>query len=169
MPGQTPHDLAIYVYGRLANKPHRPSIAILDELFRMVYLASMRMEEGEPITCSIAYVDPKNPDPNPPETIRDRRWTVALFANPVGYGAAHLAKLGLAVDPARSCLVVHPNRKNELQIWGLIDQLGGFQSMLTHEPKTGWTPPGAFFVQILGPGHLVVMDGIVLIAEFNAL
>ena len=31
MPGQTAHDLAIYVYGKLSDKPKRPSIAILDD------------------------------------------------------------------------------------------------------------------------------------------
>lgn len=167
MPGQTPHDLAIYVYGRLSNKSHRPSIATLDELFHTLYLTSMRKEEGTPITCSIAYVNPKSPDPDPPENIRHPRWTVALFSNPIEYSAIQLTKLALAADPASSCLIVYPNRKNELQIWGLIDQQGGFQAMLTHEAEGGWSPPGVFHVQILGPGHLVVMDEIVLIAELN--
>lgn len=167
MPGQTPHDLAIYVYGRLANTPQRPSIGILDELFHTLYLTSLRREEGTPITCSISYVNPKNPDPDPPHYIRDPRWTVALLAKSIDYTAAQLTKLALAADPSSSCLVVYPNRKNELQIWGLIDQQGGFQSMLSHEAEGGWSPPGAFHVQVLGPGHLVVMDEIRLLAELN--
>jgi hypothetical protein len=167
MPGQTPHDLAVYVYGRLANASHRPAIGILDELFHTLYLTSMRREEGTPITCSISYVNPRNPDPAPPPYIRDPRWTIALLAKPIDYTAAHLTKLALAADPASSCLVVYPNRKNELQIWGLIDQQGGFQAMLSHETEGGWSPPGAFHVQVLGPGHLVVMDEITLLAELN--
>lgn len=167
MPGQTPHDLAVYVYGRLANAPLRPPIGILDELFHTLYLTSMRREEGTQITCSVSYINPKNPDPDPPPDIRDPRWTVALFAKPIDYTSTHLTKLALAADPSSSCLVVYPNRKNELQIWGLIDQQGGFQSMLSHETEGGWSPPGTFHVQVLGPGHLLVMDEIKLIAELN--
>lgn len=167
MPGQTPHDLAVYVYGRKADAPQRPAIGILDVLFHTLYLTSMRREEGTPITCSISYVNPKNPDPDPPPIIRDPRWTVALLAKPIEYTSANLTKLALAADPASSCLVVYPNRKNELQIWGLIDQQGGFQSMLSHESEGGWSPPGTLHVQVLGPGHLVVMDEFRLLAELN--
>ncbi len=167
MTGQTPHDLAVYVYGRITNVHLRPTIEILDQLFHTLFLTSMRREEGTPITCSISYVNPKNPDPAPPPTIRDPRWTVALLAKPINYTAANLSKLALAADPASSCLVVYPNRKKELQIWGLIDQQGGFQSMLSYEAEGGWSPPGALHVQILGPGHLVVMNKLTLLAELN--
>jgi hypothetical protein len=165
--GQTPHDLAVFVYSKLSNLPNRPSIKTLDEIFHTLYLTSMRTEEGTPITCSIAFVDPKKPDPDPPESIRDPRWTVTLFGKPVVYSTSQLTKLALAADPASSCLVVHPNKKNELYIWGLIDQQGGFQAMLNHENEGGWSPPGLLHVQILNPGHLLVMDGSELIAELN--
>lgn len=167
MPGQTPHDLAVYVYGRIADKPHRPAIRILDELFHTMYLASMRREEGEAITCTLCYVNPKDPDPDPPPNIRDPRWTVALFSKPIDCTSAQLTKLALAADPSSSSLVVFPNRKNDLQIWGLIDQQGGYQSMLSHEAEGGWSPPGAFHVQVLGPGHLIVMHDYGFLAELN--
>lgn len=168
MPRQTPHDLSVYVYGRIADAPQRPSIEILDALFHTLYITSMRREEGIPITCSISYVNPKNPDPDPPLTIRDPRWTIALLSKPIEYTSAHLTKLALAADLASSCLVVYPNRKNELHIWGLIDQQGAFQSMLIHEREGGgWSPPGLFHAQVVGPGHLVVMHEFKLLAEFN--
>ena len=167
MPRQTPHDLAVYVYRRLADTPQRPSSRILDEIFHTLYLASLRREEGTPITCSIAYVNPRNPDPLPPATIRDPRWTFTKFRSPVDYSSSQLTKLAFAADPTSSCLVVYPNRKGVLQIWGLLDQQGGFQSMLSYEAKRGLSPPGVFHVQILEAGHLVVMDGPKLLAELN--
>ena len=39
--------------------------------------------------------------------------------------------------------------------------------MLSYEAEGAWSPPGAFHVQILGPGHLVVMDEMTLLAELN--
>ena len=167
MSGQTPHDLAIFVYGRLSGTHQGVSIENLGELFRTIYLSSLKREEGTPVTYSLSYVNPNKPDPRPPLGIRDQRWTFTKFRKPLDYNASQLTKLALAADPGCSRLVVYQNRKNVLQIWGLLDQQGGFESLLSHESESGWTPPGAFHVQVLGPGHLVVMDSLTVVAELN--
>src|ERR1700730_12832600 len=57
---RTPRDLALYVYGRLDDDRSRPSVDVLEELFHTLFLASIKTEERAPITCSIAYANPKN-------------------------------------------------------------------------------------------------------------
>lgn len=167
MPGRTPHDLALFVYGRLDDTDSRPSIEVLDELFQTLFLTSLKTEEGVPISCSVIYVDPKNPDPNPPQRIRDQRWRYTALADPPEYNVSQLAKIALATDPSSSSLAVYPDRKGGLKIWGLFDQQGGFQSLLSHESEGGFRPPGVLQAQILGLGHIIVTDAYAVIAELN--
>lgn len=168
MAARTPHDLALFVYGRLRDDEHRPSVEVLDVLFQTVFLTSLRTEEGTPVVCSVAFVDPKNPDPDPPENLRDPRWRFFPLDNPVEYNVGQLAKIAMATDPSSSCLCVYPDRKGSLRIWGLFDQQGGFQSLLSHEGEGGWEPPGIIQAQVLGLGHIIVTSGLAVIAELNS-
>ena len=167
MATRTPHDLALFVYGRLNDDEHRPSIEVLDVLFQTVFLTSLKTEEGTPVVCSVALVDPKNPDPDPPKLLRDPRWRYIPLDNPVEYSVGQLAKIAMAIDPSSSCLGVYPDRKGNLKIWGLFDQQGGFQSFLSHESEGGWNPPGIIQTQVLGLGHIIVTSGLAVISELN--
>lgn len=167
MATRTPHDLTLFVYGRLNDDEHRPSVDVLDVLFQTVFLTSLKTEEGKPVVCSVAFVDPKNPDPDPPRTLRDPRWRYTPLDNPVEFTVGQLAKIAMAADPSSSCLGVYPDRKGSLKIWGLFDQQGGFQSLLSHEAEGGWDPPGIIQTQILGLGHIIVTSGTAVIAELH--
>ena len=145
----------------------RPRIDILIDLLHTAFLTSIATEEATPITCSLAYVNPRDPDPDPPERLRHPRWRIIPLKKPVAYAVAQLSKLAIAADPATSILAVFPDRRGELRVWGFCDQQGGFQAMLSHEGEGGWTPPGSFCIQILGPGHLIVMEDFAVAAEFN--
>jgi hypothetical protein len=59
-------DLAAQIHKRLAGKDVDVTIAHLEELFEVLFYASLRTEEGQSIHCQIVWIDPKNPDPNPP-------------------------------------------------------------------------------------------------------
>ncbi len=167
MAGRTPHDLALFVYGRLEDLRSRPSVEVLDELFQTLFLTSLKSEEGAQITCSVVYVDPRSPDPDPPRNIRDSRWEYSDLADPVAYDVTQLAKIALATDPSCSSLAVHPDRYGRLKIWGIFDQQGGFQSLLCHESESGFGPPGVIQAQILGLGHIIVTKGFSVVAELN--
>lgn len=167
MAARTPHDLAVFVYGRLNDDKHRPQIEVLDVLFQTLFLTSLKTEEGTPVICSVAFVDPKDPDPDPPGYLRDPRWSYTPLDNPVEYTVGQLAKIAMATDPSLSCLGVYPDRKGRLKIWGLFDQQGGYQSFLSHEGEGGWDPPGMIQAQALGLGHIVVTSGLAVIAELN--
>jgi hypothetical protein len=164
---RTPHDLALFVYGRLNDDEYRPSVEVLDALFQTIFLTTMKTEEGMPIVCSVAFVDPKNPDPEPPALLRDPRWRYIPLDNPVEYSVGQLAKMAMATDPSSSCLGVYPDQKGRMKIWGLFDQQGGYQSLLKHEAEGGWAPPGIIQAQALGLGHIIVTAGFAVIAELN--
>lgn len=167
MAARTPHDLSLFVYGRLNDDEHRPSVEVLVVFFQTLFLTSLRTEEGTPVVCSLAFVDPKDPDPDPPESLRDPRWHYTPLDNPVEYNVGQLVKIAMATDPSSSCLAVYPDRKGGLKIWGLFDQQGGFRSLLSHEGEGGWSPPGIIQAEALGLGHIIVTSGLAVIAELN--
>lgn len=117
--------------------------------------------------CSVAYANPKKPDPNPPGTIRDHRWTFTPLTTPVDYNVAELSKFALAADPTSSALGVYPDRKGALKIWGLFDQQGDFLELFNYQQGGGFAAPGAIHVQVIGLGHLVVSVGLSVVAELN--
>jgi hypothetical protein len=165
MSGRTTRDLALYVYGQLAEP--RPPTAALEDLLNTMFLASLRAEEGRRITCAVSYVNPKDPDPDPPERLRDPRWRFIPFLSPIPFTVGELTKIALANDPSTSALAVYPDQKGALMLYGMFDQQGGFQSSLNHEGVGGWLPPGIIQVQVLSPGHLVVSADGALLGELS--
>lgn len=165
---KTAHDLALFVYGRLVGDDRRPSSEVLDTLFQTLFFASLKTEESTPIACSIAYANPKRPDPDAPERIRDPRWRYTALAKPLAYRVGELAKLAMATDPSCSSLAIYPDRRGILRIWGLFDQQGGVQSLLAHESEEGFAPPGVLQAQIIGLGHIIVTRGLAVIGELSA-
>jgi hypothetical protein len=92
--------------GSLADAVQRalsPSPAVplenLDRLFRALFFASLRTEEHEPIRFAIAYVDPENPDPNPPRLAMPHDRALVRFQSPMDATPSNLAKLAQAVNP----------------------------------------------------------------------
>ena len=164
---KTPHDLALVVYGRLASQATRLSTDILEEIFNVLFVTSLKSEERTALTCTVAYVDPKNVDPNPPARIRDHRWQFAPLETPLDFNVSQLSKIAMAIDPECSSLAVYPDHRGNLKIWGVFDQQGGFQSALKHEPTGGFAPPGVLQAQIIGLGHILVMDDLLVLAELH--
>ncbi len=58
----TPSSLAAAVREKLEASGERPpAIRTLENLFEIMFAASIHTEEGEPITFHLAYVDPARP------------------------------------------------------------------------------------------------------------
>ena len=68
---QSPKDLAEAVHSELRRRrvDDCPKEENLTELFESMYYASLKTEEAQPILFHIVYLDPNNPDPDPPERI----------------------------------------------------------------------------------------------------
>lgn len=144
-----------------------PSVAVLEKLFQCLYITSLQTEEREAITCAVVWLDPENPDPNPPISIRIHRWQYIPFATPLLLSPQTLTKLARSSDVRTSWLVMYVDEDNEIYAYGLIDQANQFYAYRTYAAEYGFEPPGLFQVQIAGVGHVIVSKGGQRVAELK--
>ena len=140
---------------------------VLSVIFDTLYFASLRTEEGEAVRCQLVYLDPANPDPDPPERIVKDRWEVTSFATPVQLTVANLVKLAKATDPRTSSFAVHPRSGTEIEIWGLVDQGGNYHDFINFDTESGSQPPGVFLASIEGLARLKARIRFETIAELR--
>jgi hypothetical protein len=133
-----------------------PGMSLLTRLFEIIYLTSLKTEEGKALQVRIALVDPESPDPNSPSFPRSNRWGITRLTPPLLLSVPILAKLSKAADPWSSSLAAYYDRKKNLFIWGLIDQTVHFNTTLVHESEGGDAPPGICQILVNGAGDLSV-------------
>ena len=144
-----------------------PPIKVLDTLFETMYFASLRTEEAESIRFYIVYIDPQEPDPDPPERVVRDRWSIIRFAAVIEVTIANVVKLAKATDPRTSAFAVFSNDQEDLFIWGLVDQANRYYDFINHESPSGSDRPGLFQSSILGIGHLAAYIRYERIAELK--
>ena len=157
---------------RLAREFHKrdldgPTETTLIDLCEAMYYASLRTEESEAIAFSVVYMDPREPDPSPPERIVRDRWSPIRLNNPIPATDANFAKLAQASDPRTSSFAVYGRPRRKLTIWGLIDQQTQYHRYLSHDSSSGPERPGVFEISILGAAHLRVSVDYEVIAELR--
>jgi len=164
----SPRDLAHAVCLELKRRKRPcPALPIVSAMLATTYFASLATEEGKPIIFDIVYLDPTDPDPNPPTRKPADRWSYAPLQKPIPLSVPNLSKLARATDPRSSSLVVHPDRRGTLTIWGLIDQGPGYHDFLNYDSESGPERPGLFQVSIANPGRIVANIGYAKIAELR--
>lgn len=166
----TPKDLAKLVFKRLQGakvSSPLPSQEILNNLFEILFYASLKTEESDFIKVTVTLIDSNNPDPTPPERIVNERWQFTRFEEPIPFSVKNIVKLSKAADPWSSSLAIDFNSENELFIWGLIDQAIHYQSFLHYEADSGPEQPGLFQTSITGIGNLVVIFDYELVATLK--
>lgn len=138
-----PLDLAAFVRGRLTELHARaPALAALEEILEVAFFASMKTEESEPVLCTLAYVDMKNPDPMPPERIVADRWSYVRFEQPIPLDVKNLVKVSKSIDSAFAALAVCRDSNERLVIWGAIDQQGQRAAFTSRKADEGPESPG---------------------------
>lgn len=164
----TPKDLAQTVYSELRRlKLRPPKLEILIALFESMYYASLRAEESQRIAFDLIYVNPHNPDPDPPPYISNDRWKYTRLANPIPMTISNLVKIAKASDHRTSSFVAYPDARGLMKVWGLIDQGKLFYDYANHDSDGYFAPPGLFQASIAGIGHLVAYKGMAKIAELK--
>lgn len=163
-----PNDIARAVFLEIkTRKAEFPSEDILIDLFEIMYFASIRTEEAEPILFNIVYLDPDDPDPDPPErTVRDR-WGYVEFSEQIKFNIPNVIKLAKASDPRSSSLAIYHDGNDELFIWGLIDQGNRYHDYVNYESEEGPERPGIFQASLEGPGFLAAYIEYQKIAELR--
>jgi len=151
-----PKDLASVVFSEIKRKNSKvPSEEILTSLFEIMYFSSIKTEESEPIIFNIVYLDLNNPDPNPPERSIEDRWRIVKLSDKIQFNLPNVIKLAKASDPRTSSLAIFHNDKDELFIWGLVDQGNRYHDFVNYESEEGPERPGVFQASLEGPGNIV--------------
>ena len=163
-----PADLAVRVYHSLTEEKVKcPDVNTLQQLFEVMYFASLRTEEAQRVQFSVTYSDPEDPDPNPPRRIRAYRWKHTALKQPLPLTVRNLSKLAKAVDPWSSSVAVYPLADGRMFIWGLIDQFVHFNTFLVRESEAGLDTPGLFQAVVQGPADITVYREYNLVARLN--
>jgi hypothetical protein len=163
-----PADLAKHVRAQLVmRKQHPPSQTALTTLFETLYFASLKQEENQAISCRIAFVNRKRPDPEPPERIVADRWQCCPLAHDLPLDVRNLVKLSTAVDAWGSTLAVETNSGGNWRIWGLIDQSVHYSTYVVKEATDGAEMPGMFQAVIKGIGEIAVYQTYILLGSLR--
>ncbi len=163
-----PADLAQAVANELKKRKQEAlPIAVLNELFDILYFASLKTEENQSVACYIVYIDPHNPDPRPPERIVKDRWSYISLGKNIPLSASSLVKIAKASDPRTSSFAVYHDKNHKLFIWGLVDQGNRYHEFINFDNESGPERPGLFQANILGVGHLAAYCGYDRIAELQ--
>jgi hypothetical protein len=168
MSASFPEDLATHIHAQLlARKERPPSVKVLTKLFETLYFASLKQEESQPISCRVAFIDRKRPDPRPPERIVANRWQFFPLEDDLPMNVRNLVKLSTAVDPWGSTLAVDTDSDGKLRIWGLIDQSVHYSTFIVKETPDGPEMPGMFQALIQGTGEITVYKTYLLLGSLK--
>lgn len=163
-----PKDLARLVLKELtARKLRAPSEEQLGAVMEALYFASLKTEEAKSVACNLVWLDPGNPDPQPPDSPAYDRWSFVPLGIPLRLEVGTLAKLGKSTSQRASSYVVYPDRQGELHLWGLIDHADPLQEFMHYHDAAKPERPGVFQATIHGPGHIAVYHEYEKIAELK--
>ncbi len=131
----------------------RPPEAALTDLFATMFFASLQTEEGRATRFDVVYLNPDNPDPEPPQRLRRDRWRFVAFSCPLECTVESVTKLAQASDPRSSAFVVYA-RGTKMQVWGLVDQGTRYHDYVSREVQSRPARPGLFQAGIAGPARI---------------
>ena len=163
-------DLAAHIWEDLKKSTkleyRMPPHGLLEELFDVLYFASMNSEEGELIKVRVAFFNP-----DIPEGFRRarniERFNYVPFGTPIPYDVKTVVKLSKSADPWSSSLAVYFDHENKLKVYGLIDQAVHSESFFNRETSMKPEQAGFFQVSIIGIGSLSVIREYDLVATFK--
>ena len=135
---------------------NRPNLSSLESLFETMFFASLKTEEAHELSFDIVYIDPENPDPDPPQRIKKDRWCVTPLQHSITLTIPNLVKLASACDPRTSSLAIYHDSEGRLLVWGLVDQGNRYSDFMNYDADSTAKRPGLFQATTGGVGHLIV-------------
>jgi hypothetical protein len=114
----------------------------------------------------VVYLNPGNPDPNPPERIVQDRWTSVSLSQRLPFTVSNVVKIANASDPRSSSFAVYHDH-SDVFIWGLVDQGNSYHDFVTYNADSGPERPGLFQASIVGVGHIVAYRRYELIGDLH--
>lgn len=138
----------------------RATLEELRRLLRACFQASLQTEEGRPTRFNVAFVEPAAPSFPQQET---PQWWLLQFEQPRNLTGPEFAKLAQANDLRSAFIGVRRAAKepDELAIWGILVVGPSTWRMRTGRTKSSSEYGARYFtVQVVGPGNLVVGNGV---------
>jgi hypothetical protein len=133
-----------------------------------MYAASLVTEEGQSVIFELTWIDPDNPDPDPPGRFVADRWTTFPLSAQILVSARSLVEVAKATDPRTSSFAVYaPDNELPIAIWGMVDQGNRPYDFGRNGSHSGQDRPGLFQASAIGIGHLTVSIEYELIAELR--
>ncbi len=140
-----------------------PSRLILQEIFQVVFLASLKTEESRFVTGSITFANPQQPDPTPPSLRRADYPGFVPFECNQRFTVESVVRLSRAIDKWSGSITIYGTRKSQLVIWGLLDQQVQHNIGLNREAHMGFSPPGILTVTMNGVADFKVYHGAIFL------
>jgi hypothetical protein len=128
-----------------------PSKDQLRGLIRVAFWASLKKEEGQPISFQIVFSPPEESD------------EPFVFKAPKPFTPDQVAKLAPALDPKEQKIGVWVNQNNGLEIWGFTP------FTMSHSIHIGTFEPGQILVTGSGPDVLITGDRFEVLKRISTL
>jgi hypothetical protein len=141
--------------------PPLPSAKALERLLSVCYHASLRHDEGRPVTFRIVFAEPTIfPAPAGPPTGMHR-----LILSPARPFDAHeLQRLAAAAAFYRSLIGVRMSSCDELEVWGLVHSGPRWLQAVRGGRHIKQAIPAVLMVAVTGPGRVLVSKGTTTLA-----
>lgn len=162
------HDFSRTIWSILSRSEKKIlTLKRLYDLCEIIFYASLKTEESRSINFNLVYINPKRPDPSPPERIRYDRWKFIRFKYPIKLTISSLVKIALCSDPRNTSLAIYHYRNNNLYIFGLIDQGNSYNSYINYETDSGFGRPGIINLAVVSIGYIIASYDFDIIAELR--
>ncbi len=141
-----------------------PEPQILEKLISICYQASLLREEERPVTFRLLLCDPEKLDPKqgPPAGLHR-----LMFTFPRPCDEQELRRLSPASDFYRTLIGVRLDKREGLQIWGLVSSGPRWIQPVFGGRKPVEFLPHCLVVRASGPGRIAVCRGSVTIATLS--
>lgn len=145
-----------------------PNRRVVGTLLEMVYLGTLRSEEGQLVKASLTFANPKGPEVNPPMLRRADYPAFTKFKSSESLTVQTLVKLARAIDRWSGSIAVYATRRNEIVAWGVVDQLVQQNVRWHRESSGGFNNPGLLTVTMDGIGDISAYHGDLFLGGLKA-
>jgi sensor domain DACNV-containing protein len=138
---------------------NEPKRGVIDSLLEIVYLGTLRSEEGRFVKGSVTFANPRRPDVLPPLLRRADYPTFSRFESPEILTVQTLVKVARAIDRWSGSIAVYARSQDEIVAWGVVDQLVQQNIRWHREAVKGFNNPGLLTVTMDGIGDISAYHG----------
>jgi hypothetical protein len=146
---------------------HEPTRKVIGTLLELAYLGTLRSEEGRFVKGSLTFENPNAPADFPYLRRADYP-TFTRLGSAAVLNVQSLVKLARAVDRWSGSIAVYATRRDEIVVWGVVDQLVQQNVRWHREAGTGFENPGLLTITMDGIGDISAYHGDLFLGGLKA-